>query len=166
MSWILVDKKEINGEMDLGGGNFEVIPNGTTCLAFIKEAKWDIYEDDKYINLKWCILEPTEYKNRVIFQKIKILDNDEKKAKKAQSMLLTIDFNAKGKLSECKELPSTLELQKNLCNKPMMITLRVWEINDKTGNWISSVAPKGAKVADKVVEVEMAIEDNEAEIPF
>ena len=76
---------------------------------------------------------------------MKVKDSDTKKAKKAQQMLLAIDFNAKGKIHTMTDIPLTEDLQRNLANKPMIINLQVWEMNNKKGNWISSVKPKNAR---------------------
>ena len=152
--WLNEAKEEkVTGEFELGGGNLEPIPADTTCVAFIDEAKFDSYEEDEYISLKWKILAPAEYKNRIIFQKLRVMDSDKAKAAKAQKMLLSIDFNAKGSLSKMESFDNS-DLQKNLCNKPMMISLQVWEINEKKGNWIAAVKPKGGGTPDRVVPIE------------
>lgn len=171
MSFWIVDKEEkITGDFELGGGQLEPIPANTNVTAFIEEAKWDEYQDEEYISLKWKVLAPNDYKNRIIFHKLKVLQDDKKKAKKAQNMLLAIDFNAKKQLAELREQPSTEDLQKALCNKPMIINLQVWEMNDKKGNWITSVKPKGAKDPENIVVDEREktpdIDVNEDIIPF
>lgn len=170
MSFWLNDVKEekITGEFTLGG-SLEPIPANTNVLAFVEEAKWDSYEGENYISLKWKVMAPNEYKNRIIFHKLKVMDADKTKASKAQKMLLSINFNAKGKLSEMKEFGDT-ELQKNLCNKPMMLNLQVWDLDGRTGNWVASVKPKGSEAPDRVVEVvkeDIAMtDDEESEMPF
>jgi hypothetical protein len=151
--WLVEEEERKTGEFELGGGVLEPIPSGTTCIAFAEEAKWDDYEGEEYISLKWKILSPDEYKNRIVFQKLKVMQQDKEKAKKAQQMLLSINFNAKGSLDELKTVPDTEDLQKNLCNKPMLITLQVWEMNDRKGNWVSKVAPKGSGTPDKIAKV-------------
>jgi hypothetical protein len=146
-------------------GNFamsndiEPIPNKTQVLAYIDEIKWDAYEDSSYISARWNIIKPVEYKNRKIFQKIRANDNDQKKKEKAIKMLMAIDYNAKGGLASSGKEPTTEIMQNKLTNKPMVIMLQVWELEDrntgemKKGNWISAVAPKGDVVPEKVVPV-------------
>jgi len=156
--WLVDDKEVKSGDFTLQG-KVEVIPSNTNCIAMIEEAKWDEYKDEEYISLKWKVLQPAEYKNRVIFQKIKVYENDENKAKKAQNMLLAINYNAKGNLHELQGAPTATELQKALCNKLMQINVQVWKMqgddgSDREGNWIAAVKPKGDGVPDKVIKVE------------
>lgn len=146
-----VKEEKVTGEFTLGG-SIEPIPANTNCIAFIDEAKWDTYAGEEYISLKWKVLAPNEYKNRIIFHKLKVMEADKVKAGKAQKMLLSIDFNAKGSLSKMESFDNS-DLQKNLCNKPMLINLQVWEIDDKKGNWIASVKPKGDSVPEKIIPV-------------
>lgn len=155
MFWI-VDENEVeknNGEFSVGGGDFEPIPANTNALAMISEAKWDDYAGEEYISLKWTLLEPSQYKNRVIFHKVKVMQEDKTKAKKAQQMLLAINHNAKGKLHELRTQPTNEDLQKHLNFKPMMINIQVWDMDGKRGNWVSSVKPKGENAPDSVIPV-------------
>lgn len=128
-----------------GGGN-SVIPDNTTCLAMIDEAQLSSYEGNTYINIRWQVLEPPVYKNRKVFQKVKCFDADPKVSDKAKKMLAAIDANAGGKLAASNEPPSDLSLAKALLSKPMLIKVMVWEINDRTGNWVSMVSPRGNSV--------------------
>lgn len=75
-------QEPVTGEMEMGGGDIEPIPSGTSVLAAIDEAKWDEYEGDSYISLRWQVLAPEDYKNRKIFQKVRVLDSDSKSRKK------------------------------------------------------------------------------------
>lgn len=144
--WNLSDNTEIekSGEFESGGGSFEPLPNNTDCLAAVDEAKWDSYEGEEYISLRWVILKPADYKGRKIFQKIKVNESDSKKADKAKRMLAAIDTNAGGKLMASGEAPTDMSLMQSLSNKPMVIKLMVWEIDGKSGNWVSKVSPKSA----------------------
>lgn len=152
--WINEQEEKVTGSFELGGGILEPIPKDTNVTAFAEEAKWDSYDGDEYISLKWKVLAPSDYKNRIIFHKLRVLDEKEEKAAKAQQMLLAIDFNAKGKINELKERPTNEELQKNLCNKPMILNLQVWEIDGKSGNWVAAVKPKKSGDPEQVVKVE------------
>jgi hypothetical protein len=126
---------------DLGGGDFEPIPNDTQAHAMIDEAKWDSYEGDEYISLRWTVIDG-DYKGRKIFQKVRVKDADPKKSDKSKQMLVAIDFNAGGGLMRAGVEPDDMSLMINLVNKPMHIVLAVWEINDKKGNWVKSVSGK------------------------
>ena len=147
---------ESTGEVSLGGGNFETIPDGTKCKAHIEEIEWAFYdptdENVPYIKNRWNIELPSEYENRKIFQNINLYGEDptkkgydsskqETKMKNARAMYWAIDKNCGGKLAALKRKPKTEELQRYLIGKPMLITLGVWEINDKSGNWIRKVEP-------------------------
>jgi len=145
-----------------GGGDMTPIPGGSSVLALIDEAKWDERNEAEYINLRWSIMAPDEYKNRKVFQKLWVTDDDpnakdaEKAAKKrdkAKRMLAAIDANAGGKLSKTGEMPTDDSMTMALTNKPMIISLQVWSMPDREqpgekieGNWVSAVAPKSKGV--------------------
>ena len=150
------EDNESTGEVSLGGGNFETIPDGTKCKAHIEEIEWASYdptdENVPYIKNRWNIELPSEYENRKIFQNINLYGEDptkkgydsskqETKMKNARAMYWAIDKNCGGKLAALKRKPKTEELQRYLIGKPMLITLGVWEINDKSGNWIRKIEP-------------------------
>jgi len=160
--WAIENNTEAEnlGQFEMGSGEITPIPNKTQVLAFIDEVKWDEYEGDSYISARWNVIKPDEYKNRKIFQKIRVNDNDAKKSEKAKRMLMAIDFNAKGGLVASGKEPTTEMMQSKLTNKPMVIMLQIWAIEDKNtgemkrGNWVSAVSPKGDGVPDKVIKVE------------
>lgn len=135
---------EQQGKFELGGGDFDPIPRNTQLKSMITEAKWDEYEGERYISATWSVIEG-EYKNRNIFQKIKVLNPDPKKADKQKLMLAAIDSNCGGKLMQAGVEPDDMALAINLVNKPMMILVDVWKIEEKQGNWIKSVAPCGVQ---------------------
>ena len=119
---------EKSGSMEMGGGDIEPIPAKTQVLAAPDEAKWDEYEGDEYVSLRWSILQPKEYAGRKIFQKIRVCDSDSKKSDKAKRMLAAIDTNAGGKLLASGERPTDESLTRCLVNKPMVLLLQVWEM--------------------------------------
>ena len=139
-----------NGKSVQSTGNFESggglapIPEGTQVLAVIDEAKWDTYQNESFVSLRWSIAKPQEYANRKIFQKIKVMDSDDSKRDKALMMLAAIDTNAGGKLQAAGVQPDTQALAAALMNRPMVLKLGVWELDDKSksGNWVSKVAPR------------------------
>lgn len=140
-----------NSALDTSGSfssqeEIKPIPAKTKVKAAIEEVKWDEYEGDEYINITWSVLDG-EYKNRKIFQKIRVKDNDSKKRDKAIRMLVAIDSNAKGGLVALGREPMEHELQSALMHKPMCIMLQVWKIDDKEGNWVSAVSPVSGYVA-------------------
>jgi hypothetical protein len=140
---------ETSTSYEQASGEMLPIPKDTTCIAAIEEAKWSEYQGDSYINLKWRVMRPAEYANRVIFHKLKVFGTAQDKDKaatadKAKMMLRAIDANCGGKLSKLTEAPEDRHLMSALVGKPMAIKLQVWSMNDKTGNWISAVAPAKA----------------------
>lgn len=174
--WNLSDQNEkldTTGKFEAGGGDIEPIPAKTQVKAAIDEAKWDSYEGVDYINLRWTVLAPAEYKNRKIFQKVKVSDPDSKKADKAKKMLAAIAVNAGGGLLKVTGLPSDQDLQKHLLNKPMALLLQVWEIqkSDGTtgkGNWIGAVSPlrKQEAAPAPAPKVEPEADPFEDDVPF
>lgn len=169
--WNLSDtneKLDTSGSFESGGGDIEPIPAKTQVKAAPDEAKWDEYQGDEYISLRWNVLAPAEYKGRKIFQKVKVADGDSKKADKAKKMLAAIAVNAGGGLLKVQGKPTDQDLQKHLLNKPMALLLQVWEIEDeqtgekKRGNWISAVSPlaKKAEAAPAVVNAAADITDD------
>ncbi len=142
---------DTTGSFEMGGGKIEPIPNNTQVKAIIDEAKWDTYNDDRYISLRWSIIEG-EYLNRKIFQKIKVCEADSQKKDKALRMLAAIDTNAGGGLMKLGYEPTDMDLAANLTNKPQAILLQVWEMTkdngeEISGNWVSMVAPVGKQFA-------------------
>jgi hypothetical protein len=171
--WATSDNKAINsdGKFESGGGDLTPIPDGTKVLAAPDEAKWDNYEGDYYVSLRWVVLKPAEFKNRKIYQKIRVEDPNKDKADKAKRMLAAIDANAGGKLVRSQSKPSDTELSMALCNKPMVLKLKVWELDDKSkaGNWIAAVSPRGDAPADQSAPEPVpapAIEEDIDDVPF
>ena len=134
---------------EMGGGDIKPIPNNTALIAAIEEAKWDSYNGDNYISLKWRVMRPAEYANRVIFQKLHVFDP--KKGDKAKQMLMAIDANCGGKLARLNDAPEDHDLMTALIGKPMAAKVQVWELDDKSksGNWISAVSPAKAQATQQ-----------------
>jgi len=170
--------EKVDGTFDSGGG-MEPIPNNTDVLAAPDEARWDEYDGVRHISLRWSVIAPKEYKNRKVFQKIRVEDSDPKKAEKAKRMLAAIDVNAGGKLMKANEVPTDKSLTMALVNKPMVLKVMKWEIpseqsNDgqhREGNWISAVSPRKSSepvepVAAPEPEPAPVEDDFEDDIPF
>jgi hypothetical protein len=149
MSFWTTEALASTGTVETGGGDMTPIPAKTQVKSAIDEAKWDTYDDMEYISLRWTVLAPVEFKNRKIFQKIRV--NDPAKKEKALKMLGAIAINAGGGLLKTAGEPTDADLQKHLLNKPMALLLQVWKIkpddggDEITGNWISSVSPLKSK---------------------
>ncbi len=134
--------------------SMEPIPEGSSVMAIIDEANWATTQNgEEYVSLRWAVLAPDQFKNRKVFQKLWVTDHDPNatdrqkaiaKTDKHRKMLAAIDANAGGKLTAKDAKPSTDDLTMALTNKPMVITLGVWESNTggNGGNWVMAVAPK------------------------
>lgn len=158
--------EESTGEAELGS-SFEVIPKGTRCKAHIEEIEWGYYGDEDeekipYVKMRWNIEEPADYENRKIFHDLKIYGEDpsgkfydankqDKKMENARSMFWAIDKNCGGKLAALKRKPNDEELQRYLIGKSMLITLDVWETDDKSksGNWVRKIEPINSNAAQQ-----------------
>ena len=158
------DAAKTGTEYEIPGGSMEPIPAGSSVLAMIDEAKWDHTQNDaeEYISLRWTVLAPEEYKNRKVFHKLWVTDHDPNakdhakavaKTDKARKMLAAIDANAGGKLTAKDARPSDDDLARALQDRPMVITLMIWDSNTggAGGNWVAAVAPKNKplKIGDK-----------------
>lgn len=163
------------GTFESGGGDFEPIPTGTEVLAAPDEVIWKEYEGVRYISLKWSILQPETYKNRIVFQKLYPLDNKPnhtapaEKGAKDRAMLAAIDQNASGgKLMSLGREPTDMDFAAHVVAHPMMLKLQVWSMDvdgqKKEGNWISKVAPKGSTTAQPAPPTPSGDVDNN--IPF
>ena len=137
------------GEFESAGGDLAPIPAGTQVLAAIDQAKWDTNTDrtEDFIALRWTIALPEEFKNRKVFQKVRVNNPDPDKADTAIMMLAAIDANAGGKLMASGEAP-TDQAMSCLFNRPMVLKLGVWKMDvngeEKSGNWVQKVAPRKA----------------------
>jgi hypothetical protein len=119
-----------------------LIPKNTKLRAKIESAGWDNNgKDDYFIIIKWRISEPGEHHGKIIRQKLHIEDIDPEKKKRALKMLATINTicGAPLQLHEWRN-PNEIELHKALSGKEMTIKIGVWEINEKTGNYIVGVS--------------------------
>ena len=148
------------------GGKFELIPDNTDVLASPDAVAWHEHEGDRFIDIRWTIMAPEAYKNRKIFQKVQVLHADEKKAQKAKQMLAAIDFNAGGNLVKLKREPNDVDLARALLNKPMILKLMTWEMNGKSGNWVSAVAPPKSKPIEEPTKQETSNEYDDSDIPW
>lgn len=145
-------------EYEQPSGNLEPIPDGSSVMAIIDEAKWSETQNEnaEYISLRWSVTGPEEYINRKVFQKLWVTDDDpntkdadkmEKKRDKAKRMLAAIDANCGGKLARKAARPNDDDLALALTNKAMVIKCMVWEMGDNKGNWIAAVSPKSKGVS-------------------
>jgi len=132
-----------NTSFEIGGG-FELLPKDTRVVATCEQAVTKSFEGRWSINIKWRVNLPSQYANRVIFQTLKVWDDDPSKAQKAKAMLAAIATNAGGRLfqsmSQRNENDPSDESLQTLMNAPMVLLIDVWEIEGKSGNWVKAVS--------------------------
>lgn len=152
-------------EYEMPGGNLAVIPDGSKILAMVENAEWVSDDDDgtnEHLKLQWTGVKPENVQNRKVFQKLYITDLDpratdakkaEKKRDRARKMFAAIDANAGGKLAKKGGKPDADAIMFALANKPMVIRLGVWSLEDRDepgrtieGNWVQAVAPKTTEI--------------------
>jgi len=135
-----------DGKFETGGGNFEPIPSNTSLLVLADSIEWTEYEGESMVSITWVVLAPSAYKNRKVFQKIKLFDKDKKKAAKAATMLKAIDMNCGGKIATVEGEVTDAHLMKAIMGKQQVIKVQVWNMiiegEKKSGNWVCAVAPK------------------------
>lgn len=179
--WDLNDGTEIEvaTSYESSGGDIPPMPDNTQTISAIEEAKWDEYAGDRYISLKWRVMQPEIFSNRVVFHKVKVFglaaDKDpQATADKAKKMLAAIDSNAGGKLMQVKGEPTDTDLMSALGGKLMATKLKLWRIENKEtgavkeGNWVCAVSPaKGATVSNAPAPAPAAkADDFDDDIPF
>jgi hypothetical protein len=157
-------------EYSAGGGDFDVIPKGSSVLTTIEDASWkEGYQvSETFVNLKVRVLKPEAYANRVLFFKLWIDDLDPgvktggsfdrakavTKRDKHKRMLMAIDANAKGRLAKLAARPTDDQLAVALVGAQFVATLGVWDKTDddgkKTpgGNWLMAAKPKSSAVSE------------------
>lgn len=136
--------------------SFAPIPKDTQCLAVIEAAAWAEYNGEEYINTKWRISQPEAYNNRLVWQKLRILDSDPAKKNRAERMLSAIAVNAnngamiQAMIAAKESNPSNNSLAQ-LNQGFMVIKLGVWENKEtnSSGNFIVAVAKHGGKAPAK-----------------
>lgn len=148
MSFFKLSEGQLNTTGNFAvASDIEPMPKDTQVKSCIDEVKWDEYQGERYISIRWQVLAPKQYANRKIFQKLKVEQSDVKKRDKAIQMLAAIDANCGGKLMSAGVEPTDAAMQKNLLMKPMVLLLDVWDMNDKKGNWVKAVSSATAAAA-------------------
>lgn len=148
MSFFKLSEGQLNTTGNFAvASDIEPMPKDTQVKSCIDEVKWDEYQGERYISVRWQVLAPKQYANRKIFQKLKVEQSDVKKRDKAIQMLAAIDANCGGKLMSAGVEPNDAAMQKNLLMKPMVLLLDVWAIDDKKGNWVKAVSSSKAEAS-------------------
>ena len=112
---------------------------------------------NEYIQITWLVVGPDTYQNRKVWQKLWVKDAEPNALKKGRDeadkkrndslrMFANIDAIAGGKLGRAGREPDDDDLALALTNKQAICKLKVWEMGDKSGNWIAAVGPKGGNM--------------------
>lgn len=125
--------------------SFEVIPDGTKALAVITNAEWREanQHNERHVSLTWDIVEG-EFKNRKVFQKVKLFDKKETTRLNAQRMIIAIDANCKGAIAQAGVEPTAQGLA-SLLHSPMYIMIKVYTPDNpeqKPHNWVCAVSER------------------------
>jgi len=161
-----------DGKFDSGGGGFEPIPNNTNLLVVADAAEWKSYEGVRSISITWVVLAPAAYKNRKVFQSIKVFDADSAKQKRARTMLKAVDMNCGGQLALLQSEPADVDLMKAIMGKQIVIKVQKWEIKDeqgnieKDGNWVSAVSPKAPVDEVPAAPQQAVVQEQKPAVPF
>lgn len=175
-------------EFDAGGGDFDVIPKGTSVLVMVEDATWKqgYQVNEEFVNLKVRVMKPEGYANRVLFFKLWIDELDpsvkdrakaETKRDKHKKMLMAIDANGKGKLAKVNARPTNEQLALCLIGAQFVATLGVWDKTDEVtgsktpgGNWLMTARPKTAEISPGPVaksQKRMPVDDlGDDDVPF
>lgn len=193
--WELTDGSSVEEtkeyEAPSGGGDY-IFADGTKVAAIIDECKWHSFNGgEEFLNIRWSVFAPevdadgVKIANRKIFSKLypegdaaRNTDPDKRnrKADNAKRMLAAIATNAGGGLLKVQGRPTDDDFSTHLLMKPMVISLKVWEMETngekRKGNWVCAVSPYTGKIdavpaADKAKHAaSMSYDDDLDSIPF
>ena len=144
----------INANDEYKGGSLDPMPDNTECQAYITEIEWKeppekALMQDECIGIEWTI-SSGEFKNRRLFQNLRIRSEDEKLHDKGMAILATLYCIAGKDITKITREPGDTELNKILQN--LKANLKIGLMKGKDGeqdrNYIKVI--KSTKVpADK-----------------
>lgn len=159
-----------NGEFSSGGGDFELLPEGTRVLFEVEQAEIRQYEDIDNISLRWSVLQPELYKNRKIFQNVYVFADDKEKRMKARKMLAAIDVNADNRLTKYAEkkkisLNEFTTEDLTICLVGQSMTGTIGKYKDK--NIVRGISPaNSAKIKEPTKTAPKKEIDEDEDLPF
>lgn len=150
--WATTDGKEIEvtERVQVGGG---IIPKDSKGVAVISKITLESLTNrqtnkvEDLVNIVWKFTEGQDTKGkdlvkRTCFQKLRLWDEDEGKANNARLMLSALDNILTGGEMRKAELDIDKETLQLLANgNEALITVGVWNIDRKEGNFVQAVAP-------------------------
>ena len=131
-----------NTKKDFDSNNFDPLPHNSFHNAVVSDIKWDEFDGAEYINVSWQIADEGEYKNRKVFHKIKVQEAKSTTRDNAIKMLVALNNIAEADLLSI-AAPTGEDLQRELLGTVAMIKVQVWQIADKSGNWVSALGEPG-----------------------
>jgi len=137
MSFWKSELGEINGskENSFAGAAFEVIPNGTTARAFIKNIITKTFNEDKFYQVTWKLIDG-DFKDYEVQQKLHVFDSNPKKSFRAKNMLRRFFIMFNCSLPSHDNALSDEDLSV-FNSKVAGIKIFEWETEDgKCGNWV------------------------------
>ena len=141
-----VDGKKVDGSEENSSVPVAlIIPGGTKAVAMIEEVKWDEYQGDRKVKVRWKLASGS-FAKRVVFQSIKIFDKDENKSFRAANVLRRLFMLTGAPIPDAE--PTDADFAQ-MVGKMAGISIEIWEMDGKEGNWISEIQPsKGFETVD------------------
>lgn len=136
--WQLSNGQKPTGEeKDAFTSDFALIPNGTKAPGKIKKFFINDSWGTPFISIHWQLLEG-EYANRIVFQKINVMDEKPEKSDKAKNMLMLI-FKLLGFTPTHANMPTDADLS-TMIGKVLGIKILEYHTKDgKEGNYVGEV---------------------------
>lgn len=128
------------------------VPGGTKAVSIIEEVRWDEYEGHRKVKVRWKLV-AGGFANRVIFQNIDLFavkygtqEPDEKKAFRAANVLKRLFMLTGAPIPDAE--PTDADFAQ-MVGKMAGISIELWEMDGKSGNWVSEIQPsKGFENVD------------------
>ena len=130
-----------------------IVPGGTKAVAMLEEVKWDEYEGHRKVKARWK-LASGGFTGRVIFQNIELYavdrnnnnEPDPKKSFRAANVLRRLFMLTGASIPDHE--PTDADFAQ-MVGKMAGISIELWEMNGKSGNWVSEIQPaKGFESVD------------------
>lgn len=145
--WTTSAGTEATGEV--AENNFDPLKKGW-YTSMLEEVSIDEYEGERKIKLKARVVGEGDGKNRILFLNLKAFEGEkvtEKQRDRAINLLTKMAQIMKINLPNTE--PDDVWLSKFI-DKPIDLLLDVWEIDDKSGNWLVNVEAKGEKAGTAI----------------
>ena len=141
---------------DVGGNNFDPVPDGTRCLVHLEDIEWGFFNKEgkgtECLKPLFCIESPSDYQDKKIQCNIKIYGDDEssdyfkpekqeKTIENARKVYWAIDKNCGGKLAALGKMPYNRDLQNAWIGPKKSFYITFGLMSGSKTNWIRKVEP-------------------------